>query len=92
MPNAIIDVPFPDFIAEIFTPHVTFVPWSVLDGTEEERNAVDAIVSFTHEHIGLAEVDRLPTSAPSQARGRWSPYVTVRPLLDGEMGLEDDLE
>ena len=59
-PRALLDVPFPAFIAELFTPHCELLPWTTYTDTDDVIDTIDAIISFSHTPIGDAEYDRLP--------------------------------
>jgi glyoxylate reductase len=60
-PKVLLDVPLPDFVEALFTPHCELLPWSVLTGSEGELPDIDAILSFAHISIGAAELSRLPS-------------------------------
>jgi glyoxylate reductase len=60
-PKVLLDVPLPDFVEALFTPHCELLPWSVLTGSEGELPEIDAILSFAHISIGAPELSRLPS-------------------------------
>lgn len=58
--NVIIDVPLPDFLAEVFSQDCEFFGWDALEASEAVRSSITGILSYTHALIGDAEFDRLP--------------------------------
>jgi len=60
-PQVLLDVPLPDFVEALFTPHCDLLPWEIFAGSEGALPAIDAILSFAHTGIGAAELSRLPS-------------------------------
>ncbi len=59
-PAALLDVPFPPFIAELFTPHCELLPWSTYSDSSDTLEHITAIVSFSHTPVGTPEFERMP--------------------------------
>ncbi len=59
-PAALLDVPFPPFIAELFTPHCELLPWTTYTDSRDTLGDIAAIVSFSHTAVGAPEFERLP--------------------------------
>jgi glyoxylate reductase len=58
--RVLLDVPLPDFVEALFTPHVELLPWEILSGSQGPLADIDAVLSFAHTPIGDAELSRLP--------------------------------
>lgn len=59
-PRVLLDVPLPDFVEALFTPHCELLPWDRLTGHGGTLDDVDAILSFAHTVIAEPELERLP--------------------------------
>jgi glyoxylate reductase len=59
-PKVLLDVPLPDFVAALFSPHCDLLPWETLAGSTGPVHDIDAILSFAHTPIGAPELSRLP--------------------------------
>ena len=60
-PQVLLDLPFPDFIEELFTPHCEFLPWTLLDTDASDRLAqIQGLCTYAHPRIDGALMDRLP--------------------------------
>jgi glyoxylate reductase len=60
-PLALLNLPLPPFIDELFTPHCEFRPWSLLDtGSPAELAEIEALVIYGHPHIDDSVLDKLP--------------------------------
>ncbi len=62
-PKVLLDVPLPDYLEELVSPHCDFVPWSLLDQTDEssvaEIRAVSGVYTYGHPLVDGAMLDRL---------------------------------
>lgn len=59
-PKVLLDVPFADFVAAVFTPHCEFLPWAALGSGDPALGEVRVVLSHTHNLVGDAEIERLP--------------------------------
>ena len=60
-PQVLLDLAFPDFIEELFTPHCEFLPWPLLEAGDGDRLAkIQGLCTYAHPHIDGALMDRLP--------------------------------
>jgi glyoxylate reductase len=58
---ALLNLPLPPFIDELFTPHCEFHPWHLLEqGSAAELAEIQALVIYGHPHIDDAVLDKLP--------------------------------
>lgn len=60
-PKVLLDVPLPDFVAALFSPHCDLLPWETLTGSTGPLHEIDAILSFAHTRVGAPELSRLPS-------------------------------
>ncbi|MFO1351835.1 MAG: D-glycerate dehydrogenase [Gammaproteobacteria bacterium] len=60
-PLAVLNLPLPPFIAELFQPHCEFRPWQLLEqGSQADLAAIQALVIYGHPHVDDAVLDRVP--------------------------------
>ena len=81
-PRVLLDVPFPDFLAAVFTPVCELVPWETLSAGPGEREQVTGILSYSHTPVGDAELDRLPRLAVVSNYGVGVDHIDV-PAVTG---------
>lgn len=60
-PQVLLDVPLPDFVEALFSPHCDLLPWATLAERSGALPDIDAILSFAHISIGAPELSRLPS-------------------------------
>lgn len=60
-PLALLNLPLPDYIHELFEPHCEFRPWSLLDeGSAEQLAEIQTLVIYGHPPIGDEILDKVP--------------------------------
>lgn len=59
-PRVLLDVPLPDFVEALFTPHCELLPWDTLIQHKGAIDDVHAVLSFAHTLIADPELERLP--------------------------------
>lgn len=60
-PKILFDLPFPDYIEELFTPHCEILPWSRLDSADDAELAeIQGLVIYAHPRIDETLLERLP--------------------------------
>lgn len=59
-PKVLLDVPMPEFLAELFDDICEFRPWQLLLDDDSELSEIDALLTYAHPRVADAELGRTP--------------------------------
>lgn len=86
-PKVLLDVPFPDFLNEVFAEHCDFVPWTALESGNGALSEIAAVLTYAHPRLADPQLDLLPNIKVVSNYGVGVDHIDVPAVLRRNIAL-----